>query len=138
MRNNNPLEVLLIFNIRGMLGRVNIKNYYHIWVSKWNFHEISDPRLFLSNLISGTNPAVKISPDLQPALSLCKNSKTCKAKYKIPSSVRVGSSCEMRTRLGGEPHGIRLMTQCSLNRLGAGGWQGAHLLRDLGGARSSD
>lgn len=71
------------FDIRGMLGWVNIKYYYHIWVSKWNFHAILDPQLFFCNLIRGINPAMKTYPDLQPAVSSHQNGETYKAKGKI-------------------------------------------------------
>lgn len=69
IRNHSPLEVPMIFNIHGMLCWVNIEYYYH----KWTFHAILDPRLFLCNLcnlISGTNSAVKIHPDLPSAKTL--------------------------------------------------------------------
>ena len=68
------------FNIHAMFVWVNIKYYDHIWVSKWNFHASLGPRLFLCNLISGTNSAVKIHPGLQSA----KHIKMCEAKCKIP------------------------------------------------------
>lgn len=86
-----------------------------------------------------TNSTVKISPDLQPVLSFCQNSKTYKAKCKILGPGRMGSSCEMKIRVGGGRHEIGLMTHRSLNRLGggrrrehSGAWEGQGALTKRG------
>lgn len=115
IRNHSPLEVPMIFNIHGMFCQVNIKYYYHMCVSKWDFHAISDPRLFLCNLISGTNSSVKIHPDLQSAKTL-----RCVKQSVRPWAMYIwGVAIKWGAGYVGVPFGIRLMTQ-RRGEMGAG------------------